>query len=70
MNLIHNERTKLRANALDRLSTALLAVGVVGKALNFAPTQTLVQAFGMAGWIFAAAALHWMAYRLLGRLQP
>ena len=28
--LIHNERTKLPANALDRASTASLVVGVFG----------------------------------------
>jgi hypothetical protein len=70
MDLIHNERIKLHANALDRLSTALLAVGVIGKVFNFAPTHTLAQALGMLGWFFAAGALHWMAYRLLRRLRP
>ncbi len=29
MSLIHNERTKLLANALDRTSTACLAVGLI-----------------------------------------
>lgn len=69
MSLIHNERTKLRANALDRLSTAFLAVGAVGKAFDFAPTNTISQAMGLAGWIVGAIALHIMANRTLGRLK-
>jgi hypothetical protein len=37
MTLIHNERTKLAANALDRISTAFVAVGAVGQALSLTP---------------------------------
>lgn len=70
MTLIHNERTKLRANALDRLSTAFLAVGALGKAFDFVPTSTISQSLGLAGWIFGAIALHLMAVRTLGRLKP
>jgi hypothetical protein len=48
MSLIHNERTKLLANALDRVSTAFIAVGVLGQALSLPPAGDL--------WILAALA--------------
>lgn len=34
MSLIHNERTRLLANALDRASTASLAVGFIAPAIG------------------------------------
>jgi hypothetical protein len=37
MTLIHNERTKLAAKALDQISTAFVAVGAVGQALSLTP---------------------------------
>jgi hypothetical protein len=71
---IDNERTKLSANALDRSSTACLAVGI------FAPLATLLQgpatipALGVAmsfvGWLAAGIVLHLGARRMLGGLKP
>lgn len=74
MSLIHNERTKLTANALDRASTACLTVGVLGPAA--------AALYGMGGsalhgwiiigavlWLSAAAVLHFMARRTLGSLK-
>lgn len=47
MSLVHNERTKLFANALDRASTACFAVGVCGPAHH-----------GDGGGYFALRRLH------------
>lgn len=68
---IENERTKLSTNALDRSSTASLAVGI------FAPLSGLTQgrlhiapaaAIAIAGWFAAAVVLHYGARRVLGGL--
>ena len=60
MSLIHNERTKLLANALDRASTACLAVGVLGQALSLPPADRLwVSLLSPAGWICCA----WPTFR-------
>jgi VIT1/CCC1 family predicted Fe2+/Mn2+ transporter len=71
MTLIHNERTKLAANALDRLSTAFVVVGVLGKTFSFTPGADMwFSLVSTAGWMFGAAVLHYMARKLLGRLVP
>ncbi|HHV66948.1 hypothetical protein CN878_20805 [Ochrobactrum sp. 695/2009] len=71
MSLIHNERTKLLANNLDRLSTAFLAVGVLGNTFSFTPGSGLVVFFlGVTAWILPAIGLHLAARRVLGRLRP
>jgi hypothetical protein len=68
--LINNERRKLLAGALDRLSTAFVAIGVLGQALSLSPTSPSVSAvILMVGWIFCAVILHWVAYRVLGGLK-
>lgn len=73
MSLIDNERTKLTANALDRASTACLAVGI------FAPLGALTQsvnppplavALSFAGWFACAIVLHLGARRILRGLKP
>lgn len=71
---VDNERTKLAANALDRASTACLAVGI------FAPLAALAQGnahvpwlgalLSFGGWLAAAIVLHMAARRVLGGLQP
>ena len=60
--MIENEHTKLLANALDRASTACLAIGI------FAPVAGVIQAealrftpglaVSLAGWFAAAIVLH------------
>jgi hypothetical protein len=70
MSLIHNERVKLLANALDRASTACLAIGVLGQALTLPPTgQLWISLVSPVAWIFAAIVLHLIARRVLGRLK-
>lgn len=76
MSIVHNERTKLTANALDRASTACLTVGVFGPIVaslyGVGATATgahgITLAVGSVFWLAAAGALHWMARRTLGRL--
>ncbi|PYE86382.1 hypothetical protein C7477_1268 [Phyllobacterium leguminum] len=71
MTQIHNERIELMAGNLDRLSTAFVAVGVLGKTFDFTPGQGLfVSALVIIAWIFAAMGLHLAARYILGRLKP
>jgi len=66
MSLVHNERVKLLANSLDRLSTACVAVGVLGKSLNLAAGTTLVSFISVVVWLFAALVLHSSGRKILG----
>ncbi len=77
MSLIHNERTKLTANALDRASTACLTVGVLGPAaaalyglgnVTTPPANVLI-IIGSGLWLVASAMLHLLARGMLGRLK-
>lgn len=67
MSLIHNERTKLLANALDRASTGCLIAGLVG------PTAvagiSFLASVSTGVWLFAALVLHLSARYVLGGLQ-
>lgn len=71
MSLIHNEKTKLMANAIDRASTACVAVGVLGQALSLPPASSpWLSLISGTGWLLIAFALHLAARRVLGGLQP
>lgn len=74
---IANERTKLLANALDRASTASLAIGVFAPvAASFYRSKldgeidlgTL--AIGAVIWLGASLSLNMAARRILGKLKP
>ena len=73
MSLIDNERTKLTANALDRASTACLAVGIFaplgGLTQGLANPPPLSVALAFAGWFCCAIVLHIGARRLLRGLK-
>jgi len=77
MSLIENERTKLLANALDRASTASLAVGVLGPISatlynvdgTFANEHAIILVVGSALWLTTAVVLHLLARGVLGRLK-
>ena len=69
MSLVHNERTKLLANALDRASTACFAIGALaptvaayGGTASGPILGVIVTAFG---WILVAFGLHFGARRVL-----
>jgi hypothetical protein len=71
-NTIHNERTKLLANALDRASTASLAVGFIAPVVSIGNGQTPSLAFlviSVGVWFLIAMALHMIARRVLGGLR-
>jgi hypothetical protein len=69
---IDNERTKLAANALDRSSTACLAVGIFAPLAALLQGQTPIPVLGVAmsfvGWL-AAAIVTSRARRVLGVLK-
>ena len=72
-NLVRNERTKLLANALDRASTACLAVGILAplssSLLGAGPTRSIGGLLlSFVGWTATAVVLHLGARRLLGDL--
>ncbi|CUX11533.1 MULTISPECIES: hypothetical protein [Rhizobium/Agrobacterium group] len=70
LDIVSNERRKLMANALDRLSTAFIALGVVGQALSLTPASTSIFSIVvMTGWILGAVILHLIARRVLGGLR-
>lgn len=75
MSLVNNERVKLLANALDRASTACVAVGVIGPAAAFlygmgaVPVSPVALGLGSAVWLATAVILHYYARRTLGGLK-
>jgi hypothetical protein len=77
VSLIANERIKLTAGWLNTLSATTIATGVVAPlvALVFGfPTSATVSIAGFAlvcgTWLFLGVALHFLARRVLQRLQP
>lgn len=73
--LVQNERVKLRANALDRLSTASVAAGFIGPFASmssggFASAISPSIIASTAVWLVAAFVLHMGAQFMLGRLEP
>ncbi len=73
--LVRNERLKLRANALDRLSTASVAAGFIGPVASmssggFASAISPSIVASTAVWLVAAFVLHTGAQFMLGRLEP
>lgn len=77
MTAIHNERTKLLANALDRASTACFTVGiatpVAGYIYNISNLRDSlplsVLAISGIAWISACGALHLIARKTLGGIR-
>jgi hypothetical protein len=73
LSLIQNERTKLLANALDRASTACLAIGIFGPIAGLSATPTrpsaIVMGLGLAIWLAMAVIFHAAARFALGRLK-
>jgi hypothetical protein len=67
--MIENERTKLLANALDRASTACIALGIFAP-LAAAPRVSFALFVSLAGWSAAAIMLHLAARWTLGSLRP
>ena len=75
MMLVHNEQTKLLANALDRASTACLTIGILAPIAAAIYSVSSAFAFdtrivlGGFVWSFMAVVLHRSARRVLRRLR-
>lgn len=74
MTLVHNERTKLTANSLDRLSTACAAAGFIAPAASFANSTGTFQITwstvnSTSAWLCGALILHLGARHVLRRLK-
>ncbi|KAA2242237.1 hypothetical protein [Salinarimonas soli] len=76
MSLIHNERTKLSATALNGVAIACIVAGFITPlaAASFGvqgPLHVGVPATLLAalGWLGAGLTLHFAARRILGRLE-
>lgn len=75
--MVDNERTKLLANALDRASTAVFAVGVVtptvSYVLNLQQVRDSLGIGGMVGFVaislLSAVGSHLLARSVLGELR-
>ena len=74
MSLIRNERTKLAAAALDRLSGVCVAIGVAAPVAAWlcgaGGGDWLTWAVASGGWLAVGGGLHLLARRTLGRLGP
>jgi hypothetical protein len=72
--LVHNERARFSAAALDRISTACIAIGVIAPIVAFT-SGTPGYSFGWsltgfsAGWLFVGAALHFTGRAMLRCLR-
>lgn len=74
-NTVENERRKLLANALDRISSACITVGIItplaaatyGPSLLGLPPHFYV--IGGGSWLLAGIALHLGARSVLGGLR-
>jgi hypothetical protein len=77
MSLVHNERIKLTAAAIDRVSTAMFVVGFLGplSASIFGSSSTSIAFHGMIDivegvfWLATGVVLHLSARRVLNGLK-
>jgi hypothetical protein len=72
--LVHNERAKLIANALDRASTGCFATGLivpVGATMLGQPLAVSLDTFvvSFACWIFVGIILHIEAQRVINTMR-
>lgn len=78
MGKVDDEQTKLLANALDRISTACVTVGIATPLAGWiydvgafrASLEIGSLATGLFGWVFVAVGLHIAARRVLRGLRP
>lgn len=72
--LVFNERTKLVAGSLDRLSTASVVAGFIGPIASSSATGSMAAitqavVISTLTWLFAAFLLHFAARQMLGKLK-
>ena len=78
MSLVHNERTKLLATALNTAATSCFTVGIAtpaaGYIYNVGGFRSVVGTpelfLGVPGWLTTAVGRHLAARRALGALKP
>jgi hypothetical protein len=75
MSLVHNERTKLAATALNNLAVATIITAVLGPVvgiLNGSSGPAITAWWLLSGvlWFFAGIVIHLVAQGVLGRLTP
>ena len=76
MNAVHNEQTKLLANALNNIAVAYVVIGFVTPitAISFgvasAPALQPASAFFATIWLCTGIGPHWIARRVLQSLRP
>ena len=72
--LVHNESAKFSAAALDRISTACIAIGAIAPIVALT-TGTPGYSFGWTlmgfsiGWLFVGAVLHFIGRAMLRSLR-
>ena len=72
--LVHNERTKFSAGALDRISTACIAIGAIAPIVALT-SGTPGYSFGWSlmgfsfGWLFVGVVLHFIGRAMLRSLR-
>jgi hypothetical protein len=77
MGAVHDEQTRLLANAIDRGSTACFTIGIAtpiaGFVYNVSGFRSTIGggelASGLVGWLIAAVLLHFGARRILRGLS-
>ncbi len=75
MDTVHNERTKLISNAFNNLGVATIATGILAPGIGYLYGSS---ALNTGGWwlmigvarLLIGTALSFMAWAVLGRLQP
>ena len=78
MGVVHNEQTRLLANAFDRASTACFTIGIAtpiaGFVYNVSSFRSTIGVTeltgGLLGWLVAAVLLHIGARTILRGLEP
>jgi hypothetical protein len=74
MNLVHNERTKLLATALNNTAVATVVTAIVAPIVGFlygTPTAAASKFWPLIGliWLLVGLGLHAVAQGVLGRLK-
>ena len=75
MDTIHHERTKLISTALNNLGVATIATGIFAPGIGYLYGSSALNTGGwwfMIGvaWLLIGTALSFIAWAVLGRLQP
>lgn len=66
MSLVHNERTKLTANAVSNLGLAFIVAGVIAPTVSFSLGSTMaanadiITTLTSFAWLLTGAVIHWL----------